>query len=218
MAAICPDECALLARQVQAYVKSVRDRLLPAIAELDEGVHEEAGRLFQELQAERRWSAEELYEAQSFAEDIMEDATDDLLFVQEHVLGLAVAGLFSFWERSMRRILLRAIRFRLPVPPAGEIEEAAAPKLIAALHASGNRMPPSGIAETLAELNLIANVIKHGSGRSLRELAALHPHRFFGGTSQPSPSPDLLVLTGEDFASFGEVIANFWRSVAIERT
>jgi len=215
MAAICFDECAMLARHTELYMASVRMRLLPAIVGPDASARERVQDVYEGVIAATSDSGSEpdFMLAFSAAEDVEIEALDDLAFVQEHVLGLAIAGLFNFWERSMRRILLRAIRFRLPVPDRKAIERADMPQLLEALHASGNHMPPPAVVEQLQELRLIANVVKHGAGTSLRELAERYPGRFDGMPAH-MVDPDILFLTEDDLVAFGDTIVTFWRSIA----
>jgi hypothetical protein len=210
--AICAEECILLARYTDAYVATVKARFLPA---LDDFATEASGRAAEVYAAVMRATRDDEghgdFETARFAAaDIEQDAVDDLLFVQQQTIGSTIAGLFHFWERSMQRILFRAIRFYLPAPKPAEIERARIDQLLTALVRTGNRWPPSWVKDGLEELRLISNVVKHGYGPSLRELANRFPGRFDSVPGR-APSPDLLILEEDDLDKFGAVVSTFWR-------
>lgn len=211
---ICSSECAVMARYTEAYVEAVRARLLPAISTPDPSIREQVEDAYMAvISATSDHDGEpDVSMAYSAAQDVEEEAADDHLFVYEQVLGLAIAGLFHVWERAMRRVLIRAIRFQLPVPDRQTIERADTKQLLSALQATGMRLPSSSILERLNELRLIANVVKHGSGASLRELAEFYPERF-DGMEADIASPDFLSLTEEDLNTFGDAVATFWRTI-----
>lgn len=214
MAAICSDECEMLARYTEAYVAAVKTQLLAALGSLDPSVHERMQDVYKAVitATGRHDNVPDFDLALSAASDIKQDAIDDLLFVHEQVLNLAIAGLYHFWERSMRRVLLRAHRFRLPVPSRGKIEKANMQQLLAALHATGNRQPSPELLEEFCELSLLANVVKHGAGTSLRDLAARFPERV-EGEAPDRVIPESVQIFDSDLDRFGNVVATFWRSI-----
>lgn len=111
---------------------------------------------------------------------------------------------------------------RLPNPPTGEYP---AVRLEKHMHDLGADLTAFKSWSSIDQLRLVANVVKHGEGRSAEELKRRNPERF--GRQQPPelrgvptslPAMPLigqaLRLTEEDFERYRATLLQFWDELA----
>lgn len=99
---------------------------------------------------------------------------------------------------------------------AGSIEAA----LRACAQIGGIDISALGLADDFSELHLVANVVRHGEGRSCKELRATAP-QLWDTTSQdyydlgpgPTPASDILQIRRDDLRRYARAIARFWGHV-----
>ncbi|QDX28295.1 hypothetical protein FPZ54_14060 [Sphingomonas suaedae] len=75
----------------------------------------------------------------------------------------------------------------------------------------------AGLVDDLKELHLVANVVRHGEGRSCKELQVLAPQLWDEEASDyhdlapgAAPASDLLRISGEDLSRYARAIIRFW--------
>jgi hypothetical protein len=94
------------------------------------------------------------------------------------VWGLGIAGVFHQWERDTRAVIM-ALSVEPPNP--AKLERLKFTGLCKEVEKTGFAITTHGSYATLRLAGLVANTIKHGNGRSFRELVVERPNFFQGG-------------------------------------
>jgi hypothetical protein len=75
----------------------------------------------------------------------------------------------------------------------------------------------TGMADDLKEVHLVANVVRHGEGRSCTELQAMAPLLwdsvpldYYDLAPDPSPASDMLRVQARDLQRYARAIMRFW--------
>src|SRR5713101_2619339 len=129
--------------------------------------------------------------------------------VQAGVLNLMVARLFHLFEQQASSLA----RFVLPKPRTPANSENGVDQM-------GHALADQGVDQTsftnwghVHQLRLIANVVKHGDGKSAKELKQRNP-KLFEETSTMRPLVgEGLKLTEGDFTSYYAAAQGFWEEL-----
>jgi len=139
---------------------------------------------------------------------------ENLQFTRQQLLGLAAAGLYHLWERLLKEFLCKELHgWTFDGRDSRKmIVDADFPGLESFLLQFGFELKKQRCYADLCELRLVANVYKHGDGRSCEELHALAP-RLFEGLSYHFDifsKADGLELARADFTRYTEAVRDFW--------
>ena len=141
---------------------------------------------------------------------------DDLVFVKGQVIGLAVAGLYHLWERTLKSFLKRELE------QCGLSEETKCvhtmkfDRLVDSLHEIGYEVRKYPFYTELDLLRLVANVFKHGEGPSLQDLYSSAPEFFrtyFKDAGVVSSDMDSFYINENHFQNFSTAIKSFWETM-----
>ncbi|WP_245896607.1 hypothetical protein [Sphingomonas fennica] len=99
---------------------------------------------------------------------------------------------------------------------AGSMETA----LPACVRIGGLDLVAAGMADDIKELHLVANVVRHGEGRSCKELQGIAPLLwdspsldYYDLAPAPTPASDMLRIRAGDILRYARVIGRFWGHV-----
>lgn len=209
-----PDEGEMLASFVERYVGAICERVLPSLALTNE---ERQSLISLDLKYNEKNLIEEYEEFPGLDDSVgmSLDATHyaemEFSILSWHILGLSFAGLFHVFERQLMTVL-HLLNRRCKNTIFDKIPEKERhtflgyKKILEKIN-----YPICGSIETdIDKLRLIANVIKHGSVKSLKDLKNKFPDLFMGGISVVS-SDDML-LTTELLLEISKSISLFWRN------
>jgi len=200
--------------QIDAYAHAFADRIIPP---------------FETLQADAERVAENyanpfLTDASDLAEQAFAAGADyyvAMAAVRQSVINLMVAGLFHLLEQHASYAMETALPAGIS-PPSGIY---ALPRLDHVLKGQGIAMKGLQSWPQVAELELIANAVKHGSGPAASKLRAQKPELFkrpvveelFPGLRKDLPilplAGDGIYLTPIHFALYAAVTKQFWEDV-----
>lgn len=227
-----PDEGEMLASFVERYVGAICERVLPSLAlkteekqsliSLDLKHHEEKRQGFSggSIGIEEYEEFPGLDDSFGMSLDATKYVEMEFNILTTHILGLSFAGLFHVFERQLMTVLhllelmtvLHLLDHRCKNTIFDKIPEKERhtflgyKKLLEKIN-----YPICGSIETdIEKLRLIANVMKHGSVKSLQKLKDKFPDLFMGGISVVS-SDDML-LTTDLLLEISKSISVFWRN------
>jgi hypothetical protein len=103
---------------------------------------------------------------------------ESLSETESYMWGLGIAGVFHQWERDTRAVIM-ALSVEPPNP--AKLERLKFTGLCKEVEKTGFAITTHGSYATLRLAGLVANTIKHGNGRSFRELVVERPNFFQGG-------------------------------------
>ena len=165
---------ALLVTYLFAYKECVLSDILPAFANLDERANEYADAVYRDLVSQP--AGEDCDgDLSGFAEDAFQAGLEYYLTkseLRQASINLYTAGLFHFLEQHLADIGNDA---GFEAPPRDTALNAL---LDWYDHNVGVRLEKLSGWQSLLELKLLANCIKHGEGHSAEALDALAPHYF----------------------------------------
>jgi hypothetical protein len=186
---------------IDAYTTEVTKRVLPVFDQIEQEADDAAEQAWQETGNE------------GIAQERGFSLYSDLEFVREQVTGLAVAGTYHLWERLLKDFLVREYR-HYPKPTKEEVFKADFPKLEQFLEEAGWPIKTAEFYPDLDRLRLVVNVIKHGDGKSCKELLEKAPDMFFN-FEHPWPNASRgashLSLKREHFPRFTSVVCEFFQ-------
>jgi len=209
-------------RELDYYARVFTDRIVRAFESLDE----EADRLRDEAcqRACRSCNAESDDEAHicEWADSLAGDFYCSVSAIKQGVLNLMVAALYHFFEQHADRLLDNSGLPRLPKPPT---DQYSAERLVKYLLALGVDVSKFGTWDSLDELRLVANTVKHGNGASAENLRARKPTLFAacypsGQRQAPFSMPVMplagqgLYLSADDFERYRSALFGFWSELA----
>jgi hypothetical protein len=137
----------------------------------------------------------------------------DLEFVRTEVTALAVAGLYHLWERLLKNFLVREFEPYDPPIATDKLRRAEFVILGDILIKHGWDIKGRDFYDDLDTLRLVANVVKHGDGKSCDDLLEKAPQMFhdFGNLCMNDRrGADHLELRKEDFLRFVAAVLGFF--------
>lgn len=211
---------------VRAFERAVVDRVLPAFANLDTEADVVAAAEYERIG--NLPSVDDFDDMASAAEEAQETGLafyEEMSAVRQALLNLFAAALFHMVEQQLllfhRRQLLR---------PDEEYNRAlfSREKVQAGLAAAGIELKEFEPWLALNELELVANVTKHGDGPSADKLRVVRPDVLVpwmfkgqeGTMGRPSPyirtplTGDSVFVTIEDFRRYADTCVAFWEELA----
>lgn len=218
-----PDEGEIRASFVERYVGAICERVLPSLSltteerqsliNLDLKYNEEKRQGFSDssIGIEEYEEFPGLDDSFGMSLGATEYVEMEFNILTTHILGLSFAGLFHVFERQLMTVL-HLLDHRCKNTIFDKIPEKERhtflgyKKLLEKIN-----YPICGSIETdIEKLRLIANVMKHGSVKSLQKLKDKFPDLFMGGISVVS-SDDML-LTTDLLLEISKSISVFWRN------
>jgi hypothetical protein len=146
---------------------------------------------------------------------------EELEFVRRQVTGLAVAGLYHLWERLLKRFVIQELvtadlRWRQPYNVILEVYKYDFKQLTTLISDNGWDIKAEDFYRDLYSLCLVANVVKHGNGRSCEELLKTAPeffrtHWLSSPVSGRPSSAEELSLDARHFERFTQAVRAFFR-------
>ena len=201
---------------VNAYAGGFSDHLLSVLDSIEEEANRAGEEYFQRRMQEPGW------DGGPDEGDIAEAATDhglgvyeDLAFVRQQLVQLAVAGLYHLWERILKEFIIREFSGQVSPPsPPEDVRNHNFHRLVELLSLFGWAVRDEDFFADLNLLRHIANTVKHGDGSSCEELAELAPdlfHEAFPGMPlrMPLRARDLS-LSADDFQRFVISVRTFF--------
>lgn len=214
---------------IRHYADILTSRVMPLFEDLDG----ERKRVADDILAAPGWGPDDYEAAMETAYEQSMDHTLQFMELRTVFLATGVAGLFHLFEKQLYRFLNHELRRNLP-KKIDRWEEADAaiqaldqPRL-ADLDNTALRL--AFTAPAIRELRLVANVVKHGEGRSYEDLKAMgarvvDPERLTDDfTVGPLSIFGVALLIDEKdvdryvtaLLSFWSLKGNFWRRLADE--
>lgn len=206
----------LALNELQAYVEGFHGRLIPTF----DNIEEEAEKASQEI-----WEGAESASFNGYGDsygDLSSDAFEvglkvyeNLSFVREQLIQLSVAGLYHLWERAIKQFIIKELKhYQYEDSVFKVVEKATFEDLVDILQQFTYDITVTTYYQKLNELRLVANVVKHGKGKSLEQLAQLAPHLFENPTISliGISNNENLNLMSSDFMAYSNAIQEFWTS------
>jgi hypothetical protein len=142
---------------------------------------------------------------------------DSLSETETYMWGLGIAGIVHQWERDTR-VVITALGENLPSPE--RLEKMDFEKLCEQVGKTGFDIKQHSAFEALRLAWLIANTIKHGGGKSFRELATERPDLFHGGPigvrmGNLCPQPHHLRVSAPQFDEAVSAIDQIWQEYEV---
>jgi hypothetical protein len=128
--------------------------------------------------------------------------------------GLGIVGIVHQWERDTRGVIA-ALAKKPPTPE--KLEKMGFIQICKQVEKTGFDIEHHGEFGALRRACLIANTIKHGAGKSFRDLADEKPNLFPGGPikfrdkTQP-PAPHHLRVSAPEFDEAVHAIDEIWET------
>ncbi|MFZ1990941.1 MAG: hypothetical protein WAW96_14350 [Alphaproteobacteria bacterium] len=198
--------------QTKLYVDGVLTRVFPPFAKISEEADNAAEQAWRSAMNAPAWSdrVDESMIAEA-ARDHGVETYRGLHFLKREVFNSASSGLYHLWEKFTKELLDHASSWAPPILPNPDwLAKAKHDDLLQTFCKSGASISYE-TAEELNILRLVANVSKHGHGKSFTKLIDREPTLFDAPRSIARPE-DLFV--GEvRFSKFGECILQFWDGV-----
>ncbi len=199
---------------VRAYSSGFADRVLPGFHDI-EAEADAASEAYFDSRMNQVASYDGPWEDEgAVAEDAEEHGFSlytDLEFVRQQVTGLAIAGLYHLWERLLKEFLETSFRAIDPPVAPQTVRRADFNVMVVWLRERfGWDIEAEDFFADLDQLHLVANVVKHGDGKSCEALLEKAP-RLFHDFGHPSANErrgaDDLRLEREHFVQFAGSVA-----------
>jgi hypothetical protein len=167
---------------VRAYSSGFADRVLPGFQDIEAEADAASeayfnSRMNQVASEDGPWEDEG-----AVAEHAQEHGLSvytDLEFVRQQVTGLAIAGLYHLWERLVKEFLETSFRAADPPVTPQTVRRADFNVVVVWLRERfGWDIEAEGFFADLHQLHLVANVVKHGDGKSCEALLEKAPQLF----------------------------------------
>jgi hypothetical protein len=167
---------------VRAYSSGFADRVLPGFQDIEAEADAASeayfdSRVNQVASEDAYWVDEEA--VAEYAQEYGLSVYNDLEFVRQQVTGLAIAGLYHLWERLVKEFLATSFRVVDPPVPPQKVRRADFNDVVGWLRERfGWDIEAEGFFADLHQLHLVANVVKHGDGKSCDALLEKAPELF----------------------------------------
>ena len=202
-------------RTTRAFVDGFSERLLPVFDNIDNDAHAAAEKAWDDAMSSP--AVHDSFDPGDFAEAAQEyglEVYENLHFARQQLLGLAAAGIYHLWERLLKQFLCKELTGWIinDRPSRQTIVAANFADLEKLLSEFGFDLKQQPYYRDLTQLRLVANVVKHGDGKSCDELQAEVLHLFEGYTYNLdiSSQADKLDLKAADFARYAQAVTDFW--------
>jgi hypothetical protein len=202
----------LLVSNATAYVRATLDRLLPSLLMPDPEVFDLVNEARLDAQAHMDFSTWRPDGADQYAQDLLRGFFDEQQFLQRQVREFAFAALFHLLERTVQKILRDADRMHGGAVLKGEKEPLDFNAMLRVIARGGYDIGGQPFTRDLHQLNLIANAVKHGHGRSLTQLASEFPDLLLRRAPGEDLTPEHLFLTAELLSELSASVAAFWEA------
>jgi hypothetical protein len=208
----------LALRTTGVYVENFATRLLPLFDHIEEEASAETERARDSAMSSP--AADEIFDSEKFAEAVREyglKVYENLQFTRQQLLGLASAGLYHLWERLLKQFLLKELRgWTFDGRDVREIVVQADFRWLETfLSKFGFHLTEQCYYPDLNQLRLVANVVKHGDGKSCDDLQKSAPWLFEGHIYHFDifSKADSLELKPADFTRYARAVSTFWNTL-----
>lgn len=197
--------------QTQTYAAGFRDQLFPVLGDIETKAEKAAQDAWEQLCSQPGYEdGPDLGDLAEQAEECGIQAYEELNFVRGQLIGLAIAGLYHLWERLLKEFLSREL-----AENTEKIQNLNFPDIVSLLEDFGWELRSESYFCDLETLSLVANTIKHGDGRSCKELAERKPDFFWpeAMASMKSHFPvraENLQMEPKQFDLFSRTVSAFW--------
>ena len=167
---------------VRAYSSGFADRVLPGFQDIEAEADAASEAYFNSRMNQVATEDGPWVDEGAVAEDAQEhgfSVYSDLEFVRQQVTGLAIAGLYHLWERLVKGFLERSFRAVDPPVTPQAVRRADFNVVVGWLRERfGWDIEAESFFADLHQLHLVANVVKHGDGKSCEALLDKAPELF----------------------------------------
>lgn len=210
---------------IRLFIETYSTRIAPVFDNIDEEAREAAQKYYEEMGT---FFNPDYHDPGDFAEQAWErgyDYYDGLSLMQYNTRLMWVATLYQFWEQQVRKFLYEEITRTHTIPDKHGNEtpyEKFCTKGIDDIKEYflyfNQDLEMLDAWESLNELRLVANVIKHGPGWSATELQKLRPDFFVSEITnvnlielyKNTLNDRVLNIKDKDFIRYGEALIQFW--------
>jgi hypothetical protein len=202
----------------KAYTDGFHDRLMPTFDRIDEEA-KEASDEYWESAMSLPTNEYEYRDVGDFADDAIGvgiEVSENLSFVREQLIQLSVAGLYHLWERTLKQFIIKELKhYQFDASTFEQVERDNFKGLVEMLQQFDYDLTQKPYYQKMNELRLVANVVKHGTGKAFKDLVKAAPHLF----EKPKfdlDSPlrlDDLKLTPKHFMDYSYAIKEFWMTL-----
>jgi hypothetical protein len=212
-------------REIRAFERAVVERMLPAFNGLEQEADALADSEYERLGSLPARDDIDMADLAEMAQDAGLSHYEELTGVRQAILNLCAAALFHIVEQQLllfhrRQVLHPSEEYDSSLFSWKTIHERFSE---AGVSLKGLRSWPS-----LHELECVANVVKHGDGRSADELRKIRPevmipevlrgeNGILGGPTPYVRTPltgDSVHVTVDDFRRYAQIASGFWDEVA----
>lgn len=178
----CFSNRAFALSQHLAYVSGVTDKLIASFSDIETEADQYADKIYEKLCQRPGWEdGPDLADFADMARDSGIEKYDDLVFVKGELIGIATAGLYHLWEKTLKSFYTRELHNYIGTEKLQKkIEGADYGELQSILADDGFDFSERQYADNLDICRLIANTVKHGDGSSCKKLAEKLPELFRG--------------------------------------
>jgi hypothetical protein len=197
------------------YVNGFSARLFPIFDHIEEEASAETEKAWENAMSSPAY--DDNVDPGAYAEAVQDyglEVYENLQFTRQQLLGLAAAGLYHLWERLLKQFFCKelwgwtfdGLTINKVITPAGF------PQLEERLSQFGFQLAQQSYYADLCELRLVANVAKHGDGKSCEQLQTAAPHLFEGYNYHFDilSKADSLSLKPSDFTRYAKAVTDFW--------
>lgn len=207
----------LLKSEISAFNRVFNQRLFPTFENIEEEADKYSERIYEELGQQPGDGSIDMSDIAEFALDKGITFYDELSFVKYSFTAMAIASLYHLWEQQVRKFLYDEMKqsFRINFTGfcKGGIKD-----IKLHLRSYGIELEKLESWNMLNELRLMCNVIKHGDGKSAKELAQINksllvnPRRMFSDSTPLDTTllEERLNVTLDLFNSYSEKLLQFW--------
>lgn len=199
----------------KAYTDGFHDRLMPTFDSIDKEADRASQEYWDKAMSEPAYDYE-YRDAGDFADDAISagiEVYENLTFVREQLIQLSIAGLYHLWERTLKQFIIKELKnYQYEDSVYEKIEKENFDSLIKTLKQFDYDLEKKPYHKKMRELLLVANVVKHGTGKAFKDLIKAAPHLFEKPKFDVEREPRLddLKLSPKDFMVYSYAIKEFW--------
>lgn len=160
----------------------VTDKLIASFNDIEAEADQYADSMYEKFcQMPGYEDGPDLADLADMARDSGMEKYDNLIFVKGELIGIATAGLYHLWEKTLKSFIMRELRYyEITDENRKEIEGANYEKLKSILAFFNFEFSGLYYDDGLDTCRLIANTVKHGDGSSCKKLSEKSPELFRG--------------------------------------
>lgn len=199
----------------KAYTDGFHDRLMTTFESIDEEANK-ASQAYWDSAMSLPAYEHEYRDMGDFADGAMDagiEVFENLSFVREQLIQISIAGLYHLWERTFKQFLIKGLKYyQYEDNVFKNIEKFSFLDIVDSLQQFDFDPSQQPYYRKLNELRLVANVVKHGTGKAFDDLTKTSPKLFEKNEFNLGLSPNIddLKLTPNHFMDYSYAIKEFW--------